>query len=421
MALLNSVICIFCLYVYIFPFRIYGFDPRFLVFVLAIICYLYDKKKFDARIPYVYLRVLRIPVLIALWALVCIFLNTTSDYSFVIYPFQIIYLLVLSYATFYVLKSLHQNITYDTIVYYIISVLVCAGVIAILMFVNSSINAFFFEMQDIDITSRTILLYFEKRLIGLGCFYFGGGLIFGFGLILIMSLLLQPFSKKKHLLLGMLYLFVLVVGMFIARTCLVGFVISLILLFVNLLKVKIKKRILGLFFKFLCFLFFAAVLLIYVYNLFPGIKNDYSQIVDFGMELFINLFEGEELKTDSTEALKTMYNWPTDIKTYIYGDGYFIGDTIDTYYKNTDVGYLRLIYYFGILGAAFLFLQQIYVLFCINKYEENIYIKQMCILLFVYILLLNLKGYIDFSPILFIFLHYELYKYKKYEANSLFC
>lgn len=399
----------------------YGFDPRFLVFVLAMICYLCNKKKFDAKISCVYLRLLRIPILIGLWAFVCICLNTTSDYSFVVYPLQIIYLLVLSYATFYVLKSLHQNITYEAIVYYVVSVLVCAGVIAVLMFVNPSINAFFFEMQGIDITSRTILLYFDRRLIGLGCFYFGGGLIFGFGLILIMSLLLQSFSKKKQLLLGILYLFVLVVGMFIARTCLVGFVISLILLFANLLKVRIKRHVFGLFLKMLCFLFFTAILLIYVYNLFPSIKNDYSQIVDFGMELFINLFEGEELKTDSTEALKTMYNWPADIKTYIYGDGYFVGDAIDTYYKNTDVGYLRLIYYFGILGAVLLFLQQIYVLFFINKYEENMYVKQMCVLLFVYILLLNLKGYVDFSPLLFVFLHYELYKYKKYEANSLFC
>ena len=55
-----------------------------------------------------------------------------------------------------------------------------------------------------------------------------------------------------------------------------------------------------------------------------------------------------------------MYVFPDNIKTWIIGDGYFAnpGDTDPYYvgplggafYKSTDVGYLRFIFYFGVIG-----------------------------------------------------------------------
>ena len=84
--------------------------------------------------------------------------------------------------------------------------LVVQSVIAIVMFVNQPICLFLFDLQGIDLTSRVIKMYFGVRLIGLGCFYFGAGAIYGLGLItiafspthitnIICFLILRPYTQ----------------------------------------------------------------------------------------------------------------------------------------------------------------------------------------------------------------------------------
>ena len=55
-----------------------------------------------------------------------------------------------------------------------------------------------------------------------------------------------------------------------------------------------------------------------------------------------------------------MYVFPDNMKTWLIGDGYFsaprdvdpyfVGKLVGGYYMGTDVGYLRFIFYFGIIG-----------------------------------------------------------------------
>lgn len=421
MRLGGIIISLFSVYVYLFPFRIYGFDPRLVVLFIFLIIFLKTGNKLIVQIPKKVLKIFTIPTIIALWSLLAIMYNGTNDISFLIYPFQIIYLFILSYAVFYIINFFHKQIEEILIIKYIIATLILSSIISILMYVNPAICSFFFELQGIDLESRAVQLYFGTRLIGLGCFYFGGGLTYGFGLILVVLLLLKRTSGIGKLTLIILYSFLFVIGIFVARTCLVGSAISFLLLIINLLKLKIKKYVLNVFVKFTLVVVCFSIALTLIYNTIPAIKNNYSQIVDFGFELFVNYFEKGELETDSTEGLKTLYIWPDEMKTYIIGDGRFIGDTEATYYKNTDVGYLRLIYYFGILGMLLLLMQQFYVLRWLRNYTNDTYERQMYKLLFVYILLLNLKGYIDFSPILFLFIHHSLHKDVSYEKNSSLC
>jgi len=406
------IILLFCFFIYFFPFKIYGFEPRIIVGVIAITLFIIKKNKSYSKIfkvKKIYLKTLVIPFIIGFFSLISIIVNSTSDISFVIYPLQTIYLLLLSYAIFYILTSFYPSITSDTIIYYVILILLIQGGISIIMFLNPKINDFLFNLQGIDTTSRAISMYLGQRLIGLGCFYFGGGLIYGFGLILIVLLLLTKTNINTTLLI-FLYITLLIIGIFFARTCLIGAAISFSLLFVNLFRLKIKTYIFNLFIRFFVISSLILSILIFIYNYIPTIKNNYSQIVDFGFELFITYFEEGEVKTDSTEGLKTMYRWPQNNKTYIIGDGRFIGDGGEGYYQSTDVGYLRLIYYFGLFGMLLIILQNIYIMLCLMHYENNKYTKQMYILIFIYFLLLNLKGYIDFTPYLFIFLHYYIYK-----------
>ena len=82
----------------------------------------------------------------------------------------------------------------------------------------------------------------------------------------------------------------------------------------------------------------------------------------FGFEGFFNWVEKGQFSYTSNDKLKTMYIWPDNAKTWIIGDGYFdnpygndpyyTGEITEGYYKNTDVGYLRFIYYFGTVGLV---------------------------------------------------------------------
>lgn len=403
---LSNTFILFCFYVYIFPFKAYGFEPRIIVFLAALIVYLFHPKNQRLVIYNFYVKLCVIPFLIGLLSIFTLVINGTNDFSFVIYPFQIIYLLLLSYSIFYLVKTLRHNIDFAIISKYIIYVLLIQSVIAFTMFFNPAFNDFIFDLQGIDTESRAIQLYLGKRLIGLGCFYFGGGLIYGFGLILVvLMLILNSTSKKKQIILILTYIIILITGIFIARTCLIGAGISLFLLLYNIFQIRIRRYIFKVCSFFIGTFAFIMILLVVLYNLSSTIRDDYGAIVDFGFEAFITFFEEGKLETASTEGLKTMYQWPDNSKTYIIGDGRFVGDDENSYYMGTDVGYLRLIYCFGIIGLLLIMLQQFYVLMKLRFFTENTYVKQMWFLIFIYILVLNVKGYLDFTPLLFIYLH----------------
>ena len=81
--------------------------------------------------------------------------------------------------------------------------------------------------------------------------------------------------------------------------------------------------------------------------------------IQFAFEGFFSLVEKGRWEVSSNEILKNMYRFPESIKTWIIGDGYienpkndpyFIGKLTGGYYMGTDVGYLRFIYYFGLIG-----------------------------------------------------------------------
>jgi len=83
--------------------------------------------------------------------------------------------------------------------------------------------------------------------------------------------------------------------------------------------------------------------------------------IRFGFEGFFSLVEKGHWQTGSNDVLADMYVFPDNAQTWIIGDGYFVnpsddlnflGDLYYGYYMNTDVGYLRFIFFFGLIGLA---------------------------------------------------------------------
>lgn len=375
-------------------FGLSGFIILLLRIFLRKINLILDKKLF-----YFLILLFVIPLI----ALVSIGINQTNDIEFIKYPFSIINIFFASYFVLKVLNHFFNNLDFKNIALLIVNVLLIQSIIALTMF-------FFPKLRDILIGLQRILPddiekisdSFEFRIIGFGTMFFGAGVISGFGLILIGALLrIYKFTSIQIIFLSSKYLIIFVAGMMMARTTLVGGLLGLMLLFFpKNFKVNIslfRKR----FFFILNIVMISVILTLILFFAIPKIGKTFEPVFNFAFEIFINYFEKGIAETASTNRLKEMYLYPQNIKTWIIGDGYWTNPYGNGYYMQTDVGYLRLIYYFGIVGLGVYILYQYYLMKISFSLKNLKYFK---LTLFIYLLLLNLKGFADLFPLIVIFL-----------------
>jgi hypothetical protein len=140
----------------------------------------------------------------------------------------------------------------------------------------------------------------------------------------------------------------------------------------------------------------------YLYHINQNFKED----IRFAFEGFFSLWEKGEWDVGSNERLKNMVVFPDNTKTWLIGDGYmenpyyrdpyYIGLNRGGYYMGTDVGYLRFIFYFGLIGLSFFLMffgkaTQI----CMRRFKGYG-------LLFLLILSVNLIGWVKVSTDIFL-------------------
>lgn len=415
----QNILIIFCFFVYFFPFKAYGFDPRLLVFLFFFIYMIKDGLLLNRKVKCRYIKTLFYPVLMSLFTVLSSVVNTITENTFIIFPFQVIYLLLLSYCIYYITKRFCKVISFYVITRYFLMTLVVQSVIAIVMFVNQPICLFLFDLQGIDLTSRVIKMYFGVRLIGLGCFYFGAGAIYGLGLIAIMPFMLKAKNKQQLIKLILLYVYIFIVGIFFARTAMIGCVFSIVYLIFCILIPKMCNKVFLVFRQFIIYLTVFGIALVFIYTSSPKLQEDYGDIIDFGFEAFINLVENGELSTASSDGL-TEYHlsiWPQNQKTYYIGDMRWTKG--DSYYADSDVGYVRLLFYFGVPGVILFLLYQYSIVRISGLIFKERILSFFFFTVFFYALILLIKGYIDVASLIFIYLHYKSLD-SKYE-NRILC
>jgi hypothetical protein len=237
------------------------------------------------------------------------------------------------------------------------------------------------------------------RLLGFGSSYFGSGIINCFGLILIAYLYSNSDKLTHRVWYVLLFLITGFIGILKARTTFIGILLSLLLITI----LDWRKTLKFLTVNILLVFTLGSVLLTLVLNFYP----DSDILLQFGFEMFDNFFRYGSLESDSTNELTEMYQFPTELKTWIIGDGHWNsiipGDF--TYYKNTDVGYLRMIYYFGLIGTLF------YFWFHFNVFNKMSFgflkgdYRKLIFILSLLLVILNFKGFADifYLVVFFIF------------------
>ena len=146
--------------------------------------------------------------------------------------------------------------------------------------------------------------------------------------------------------------------------------------------------------------------IVYFYNT----DEAFYKNIRFAFEGFFSLWETGQWQVSSNDILfEHMIVFPDNIRTWLIGDGYaanpIVGPFADPYYTGpafhgfymaTDIGYIRYIFYFGLIGTIiFISFMLKSALICMSRFKEY---KMM----FLMILLVNYIGWFKVSTDIFL-------------------
>lgn len=146
---------------------------------------------------------------------------------------------------------------------------------------------------------------------------------------------------------------------------------------------NIKKSV-----KELISVFFPVLIIGFVAFIYLFASNE--QLVSWAFELFINFGDGGKLESESTNQLKDMYIFPSDLKTWLFGDGKTVNDS-GGFYMGSDVGYIRSIFYWGIIGTCIYLYIQYYMVRMATINNFNKQFRVFLYFLFIFFLVYWLK------------------------------
>ena len=339
---------------------------------------------------------------VSLAGLMAVSYNETYDYTYATYIISMWVWLGGAYLTICCMRWVHQKVSLELIMHYLIGICVVQCFLALLIdaspafkdFVNTYVAGFDFVQFD--------QLNEGGRLYGIGASLDVAGLRFSTVLVMIAYLCMQKEARTDNLkIVGYLVAFciIAVVGNMMARTTTMGVGLSLVYWMYAWYKDKEGKRV----------WIWAAVIVgmtILVSSYLYHINQNFKEDIRFAFEGFFSLWEKGEWDVSSNDRLKNMFVFPDNTKTWLIGDGYienpynldpyYIGPKFSGYYMATDVGYLRFIFYFGLIGLSFFLMffgkaTQI----CMRRFKGYG-------LLFLLILSVNLIGWVKVSTDIFL-------------------
>lgn len=383
------LILFFYIYNVNFVFLPGAFKTRLILGIIGLFYYL-NKKIISQTVCYIIISY----TLATVYAIWIAMLNQQYDLWFIQYMILNVFYLV---SAFYVVEMLvkRMNITLLQLLYLIVTVIVLHNSFSFLGLLFSPIQDFIVAIQKVS-DNELILDMMEGRTrsVGIGDGnFFHGGVISGIGIILTFFLYRENYIKKKICIIY--FMLLLITGVFIARTTLIGLTSILFIFLGNKIK---RRRCLKVFLSGFIFVSVSIGIIIFY-------GSDYLNI-NWAFEIVLSYINSGSAETGSTNHLQTMYMLPSTLKTFLIGDGLLYYED-GTYYMHTDVGYLRLLFYWGTFGIVICFLLQFILFHIIYKQSNrNREVKYLIIIILLYAIILNLKGFIELNFLSFLILSF---------------
>lgn len=338
-------------------------------------------------------------IVVSFAGLIAVILNETRDYTYASYIMSMWVWLGGAYFVVNCIGWVHGKVSLRLVAHYLIGVCVVQCIMAYTMGQYAPLK----NLVDSLVVSEGFMGKVEGRLYGIGAALDVAGMRFA-AVMLIIGYLSVGF---KHIIEPKLQWFYIIsfgvialLGNMIGRTTTVG--AAMAILFILFVTIKNRSENVRSFWPKLGLMLFISIpIIVYLYNTNLAMHAN----LRFAFEGFFSMFEKGEWQTASNSILLDMFRFPDNVKTWIIGDGYFdnpkdsdpyfIGEITAGFYKATDVGYCRFLFYFGILGLlAFAYFIFYATKLCIRRFPNY---KMM----FVLILLLNYVVWLKVASDLF--------------------
>ena len=336
---------------------------------------------------------------VSLASYISIVINNTFDYSFTGYIISMWVWLGGAYTVIETIKRVHGKCSVPLVCDYLIAVCVAQCVIAYVMSLYTPMRDF----VDSILGGEAFMSKTEGRMYGIGAALDVAGL--RFAAVLVMNAYMLANAKRYFGWYIIAFLIISVVGNMISRTTTMGIGIAVIYWIYAARKSNWKISGSKLWVIATCAVIFIGGV-IYLYN------ADYSfrKNLRFGFEGFFSLAETGEWEVHSNEILtEHMIVFPKTLDTWIIGDGYcanpldeifrdpyYTGPNYHGYYMATDIGYIRFIFYFGLIGlVAFVSFFIVCGKVCVTKFSKYK-------VLFVLLLLVNFIGWCKVATDIFL-------------------
>ena len=302
-------------------------------------------------------------LMVSFTSFIAVTLNETRDYTYVSYIISMWVWLSAAFVAVKYMRTVHGYISVELVCNYLIVVCVFQCISALIIDAFPVVKNFALAyISDLGPTQMELMKE-AGRLFGFGAALDPAGSRFAavLTIIVFMATRLAATNRNKYLVGYILaFIFIAIVGNMIARTTTVGVIIALAFLLysIGLHRMVISKSTGRIMLWFVGVLVVAVPLLTILYHT----NEQFHDNIRFAFEGFFSLAEKGRWEVNSNEILKNMIVFPDNLKTWIIGDGYMLDPTgVDPYYTGpdwggyyqaTDIGYLRFIFYSGLIGLA---------------------------------------------------------------------
>ncbi len=318
--------------------------------------------------------------------------HTDGDWYFVKYGLSVLFSFFSFFIPAYLLLKVYGEVKFETVVKYLVICNYLYIIIAFAMFVDSNLRDMMLSLQNLEEGFISALDRTEGlRLQAFGRSFFNAGVIEGFFIIIIsLCISFGLVDERWRLFYYISLVFFFISGLFLARTTIIGSAIAVFLLITGN---KYRNRRV----EFGTAIVISLLLLISAKFL---LSSYFKVIEDWAFEAFINYSKTGTFETNSSNNTLGMFEiLPSNMSTWLFGDGLWMDKSGYGYYMSTDIGWTRLLFFFGILGVlAMLFyyyksLKLIFYYHLFPFWGRNG--KRAFYAVLIYTILLNIKGFSD--------------------------
>lgn len=386
--MLGRIIEFFVVFCYLFCFSLrggHGVDSSMVVAAYLIIYGVFNPGYSARVLKFIFStysrRIYALYVVINIWILLIISATNSFDFSYMLTFLHMLFLIIVGMLVF--LYFSYRG-TANRIVWLMVAAFALQSVIEWCAFLIPS----FKEIINFTKSEETIAKGKSYAGVRANCLagsdFFGLSAAFSVMYIIFLSHKNTWFATNRALKF-LLFVFLLSGTFFAGRTGYVGLIMVFLFAMFNKREVFSKRKtnnkekvvwliIIGSFFTIIS-------TIVFLYNTNEDIQN----LLNFTFQNIFTLLEDGSMKTSSMESLDNMY-FVIDPMTFFLGAGQYVGKH-GGYYMSTDVGYMRVILYMGVIGLILLLFMQ-YTIMQLRKGSE-IKLKKY---LFLLLLILHAKG-----------------------------